>query len=497
MRGMVNDEQVRRLLKLRKREKSLATAAAKAGMDEKTARKWLGSEKLPSQCKIERCWRTRADPFSEVWSEIEEILERAPTVQAKTLFDYLCRRYEGGFQEGQLRTLQRQVKAWRAVHGKLKEVIFPQSHRPGEQAQSDFTYMGRLGVTLAGQPFDHLLYHFVLTYSNWETVMICFSESFESLSAGLQKALWELGSVPREHRPDSLTTAVHKLRHPEEFTERYRQLLDHYGLDATHSQAGQPHENGDVEQAHHRFKQAVEQELILRGSPDFASRQDYEKFLQDLLRRRNAARQKRLEAELPVMRRLPKRRIEDFSQEWVKVTRNSTIQVRHNTYSVDSRLIRERAQVRVYADHLELWYGQQKMEQMPRLRGEGRHWIQYRHVIHSLVRKPGAFRRYRYREDLFPSLLFRVAYDELREDCPKTADRQYLKILQRAATSGEQLVERALHQLLEQGRRIRAEQVEEVLQEQGGESEGWRVEIDRVELSVYDRLLGAPTEVRP
>jgi ribosomal protein S21 len=238
--------------------------------------------------------------------------------------------------------------------------------------------------------------------------MICFSESFESLSAGLQKALWELGAVPREHRTDSLTAAVHKLTHPEEFTERYRQLLDHCGLEATHSQAGQAHENGDVEQAHHRLKQTVEQELILRGSPDFASRQDYEKFLQDLLRRRNAARQKRLEAELEVMRRLPKRRIEDFSQDWVKVTRNSTIRVRHNTYSVDSRLIGERVQVRVYADHLELFYGQQKMEQMPRLRGEGRHWIQYRHVIHSLVRKPGAFRRYRYREDLFPSLLFRV-----------------------------------------------------------------------------------------
>jgi len=424
------------------------------------------------------------------------ILERATTVQAKTLFDYLSRRYEGRFQEGQLRTLQRRVKAWRAVHGEAKEVIFPQSHRPGEQAQSDFTSMGRLGVTLAGQPFDHLIYHFVLTYSNWEAVMICFSESFESLSAGLQRALWELGAVPREHRTDSLTAAVHKLSHPEEFTERYRQLLGHYGLEATRSQAGQPHENGDVEQAHHRFKQAVEQELILRGSPDFASRQDYEKFLQDLLQRRNAARQKRLEAELEVMRRLPKRRIEDFSQEWVKVTRNSTIRVRHNTYSVDSRLIRERVQVRVYADHLELWYGQQKMEQMPRLRGEGRHWIQYRHVIHSLVKKPGAFRRYRYRQDLFPSLLFRVAYDELREDCPKTADRQYLKILQRAATSGEQLVERALHQLLEQGRRIRAEQVEEVLQESGWENQGWQVEIDRVELSVYDRLLGAPAEVR-
>ena len=484
-------------MKLRKTEKTLGTAAAKAGMDEKTARKWRRSGKLPSQCRMERYWRTRADPFEEVWPEVEEVLERSPTVQAKTLFDYLCRKYKGRFQEGQLRTLQRRIKAWRAVHGEPKEVMFPQSHRPAEQAQSDFTYMGSVGVTLAGQPFDHLLYHFVLTYSNWEAGTICFSESFESLLVGLQNALWELGALPREHRTDSLTTAVHKLSHPEQFTQRYRELLDHYGLEATHSQAGQAHEIGDVEQAHHRLKQAVEQELILRGSPDFASRQDYEKFLQDLLRRRNAARQKKLKEELLRMRRLPKRRLEDFTWERVKVTRNSTIRVRHNTYSVDSRLIGEGVQVRVYADHLEVWYGEQKMEQMPRLRGEGRHWIQYRHVIHSLVRKPGAFRRYRYREDLFPSLLFRVAYDELREDCPETSDRQYLKILQWAAQTSEQRVERVLHQLLEQGRRIRAKQVQEVLQEHTGESEPWRVEIDPVELSVYDHLLARPAEVSP
>ena len=494
MHSMVNDEQVRRLTKLRKKE-TLAVAAAKAGMDEKTARKWLRSGRLPSQCIMERHWRTRGDPFVEVWPEIEAILERAPSVQAKALFDYLCRKHEGRFQEGQVRSLQRRIKTWRALHGEPQEVTFRQSHRAGEQAQSDFTYMGALGVTVAGEPFDHLLYHFVLTYSNWETVRICFSESFESLSAGLQSALWELGAVPQEHRTDSLTTAVHKLKHPERFTQRYGELLDHYRLKATHSQAGQPREIGDVEQAHHRFKQAVEQELILRGHPDFASREAYEKFLKDLLERRNAARQKKLEEELGVMRRLPKRRLEDFSRQWVKVTRNSTIRVRHNTYSVDSRLIGECVQVRVYADHLAVWYGEKKVEEMARLRGEGRHCIEYRHVIHSLVRKPGAFRRYCYREDLFPRLLFRVAYDELREDCPKTADRQYLKLLQWAAEISEEQVEKALHVLLEQGRRIRTEPVWELLEENRGEKERWQVEIDPVELSVYDCLLSYPGQV--
>jgi HEPN domain-containing protein len=246
-------------MKLRNTEKTLATAAAKEGMDEKTARKWLRKGKLPSQSLRERNWRTRTDPFEAYWEEIERILNRAPTVLVTTLFDHLCRHYPGQFQEGQLRTLQRRVKRWRACSGEPQEVFFAQRHRPGEQAQSDFTHMGRLGVTIAGEPFDHLIYHFVLTYSNWEAATICFSESFESLSSGLQNALWELGQVPREHRTDSLSSAVHQLKHPEEFTDRYRELLSHYGLKASHSQAGKAHENGDVEQAHFRFKQAVEQ----------------------------------------------------------------------------------------------------------------------------------------------------------------------------------------------------------------------------------------------
>lgn len=478
---------------MKQKEKTLAVAAAKAGMDEKTARKWLRMKKLPSEHRVERKrnWRTRRDPFKEVWPEVEQILKRAPQVQATTLFDYLGRKYPGRFQEGQLRTLQRRVKVWRAHHGKPRDVIFPQRHRPGEQAQSDYTHMGSLGVTIQSEPFDHLFYHFVLTYSNWETGMICFSESFESLSSGLQEALWEVGAIPREHRTDSLTTAVRQIKKGERFTDRYRALLEHYNLEATHSQAGQAHENGDVEQSHHRFKQAVEQELILRGSSDFAGYEEYEQFLKEIVARRNAGREKKLKEELAVMRKLPKTRLEDFGREQPRVTRNSTIRVRHNTYSVDSRLIRERVDVRLFADHLEVWYGQKKIEVIPRLRGEGKHRIEYRHVIHSLVKKPGAFRRYRYRESLFPRLMFRLAYDELRQDCPQTADRQYLKILQWAAEISEDRVDQALKTLLKKGERIRADRVKELLEEDELEIEKYAVRIDPVQASVYDSLLAA------
>jgi hypothetical protein len=482
-------------MKLRNTEKTLATAAAKAGMDEKTARKWLRKGKLPSQCLRERNWRTRTDPFEAYWEEIEKILNRAPTVLVTTLFDHLCRHYPGQFQEGQLRTLQRRVKIWRACNGEPQEVFFAQRHRPGEQAQSDFTHMGSLGVTIGGELFDHLVYHFVLTYSNWETTTICFSESFESLSAGLQNALWELGGVPREHRTDSLSSAVHQLKHPEEFTDRYQELLIHYGLKASHSQAGKAHENGDVEQAHFRFKQAVEQELLLRGHCDFVDREAYESFLREVVKRRNAARAKRLGEEIKWMKRLPDRRLEDFTRQRVRVSRESTIRVRHNTYSVDSRLTREWVEVRIFADRLALWYGQRKIDEIPRLRGSGKHRIQYRHVIHSLVKKPGAFERYRYREDLFPSLLFRVAYDELREDCPGTAVRQYLRILLWAAEMSEERVERCLRQLIEQGKRIRADEVWESLKQDSQSPEKWQLTIQPVEVAAYDHLLECAQEV--
>lgn len=481
-------------MKLIQEEETLAIAAAKAGMDEKTARKYRESGKLPSQMKLGRTWRTRKDAFEEVWPEILGILERGEAVEAKTVFDYLGRQHPGRFQEGELRTMQRRIKVWRARCGPAKEVMFVQEHRPGRQGQSDYTYMGSLGVRIAGQRFDHLLYHFTLTYSNWESVMVCFSESFESLSAGLQNAIWEVGAVPEEHRTDSLTAAVNNLKEEDEFTERYQGLMRHYGMRPSHNNPGRGHENGDVEQAHHRFKRAVDQELILRGSREFQNRGEYAAFLGEIGNRRNGGRRDKLREELAVMRRLPERRTEDWSRWRGKVSAFSTVNVKHNIYSVDSRLIGECIDIRTYAEVLEVWYGGQLIERMPRLRGTGRHHIQYRHIIDSLVRKPGAFAHYRYQSDLFPGVLFRVAYDYLREHDPAGADRQYVRILHVAAQESEQRVDEALRYLVERGEAITAERVSEWVKSPVV-FDCRRVEVEPVQLAVYDSLLERAEEV--
>lgn len=491
---MVTEQQYRRLMKLHRTERTLASAAAKAGMDEKTARKYLRLGKPPSQLRQARSYRTRRDNFAGVWRELAEMLEREPGLEALTLMEHLCREYPGQYQMGQLRTLPRRVKRWRAVAGPEREVFFPQVHPPGWQAQSDFTHMKELEVTIGGQPFDHLFYHFTLTCSNWETGTICFAESFESLAEGLQNALWELGAVPIEHRTDNLSAAIIRVGKRDELTAPYRGLLAHYGLRASHNSPGRAHENGDVEQSHHRFKRAVNQALMMRGRRDFATREEYAEFLRQLLQRRNSLRRERLATELAVLRPLPARRLEDYSVEVVKVTRNSTVTVRHNLYSVPSQLIGQRVEVRVFAEQLQVWFGGSCMARMPRLRGESRQAINYRHVIHSLVRKPGAFAHYGYQQCLFPRLLFRVAYDQLREQYPATADRQYVKLLELAATRSEEQVEATLRQLVESGTVISYERVAALCRAAATATiRPLTLQPVLIELAPYDALL-SPTE---
>jgi hypothetical protein len=489
---MVTDQQARRLWKLMKSEKTLANAAAKAGMDEKTARKYRDLGKLPSEVKAEHSWRTRPDPFAEVWDEVRAKLEINPGLEAKTLFEYLQRRYPGRFADGQLRTLQRRAKTWRALGGPPKEVFFPQEHHPGELCQSDFTRMGELGVTIQGIPFEHLIYHFVLPYSNWETGTICFSESFESLSEGMQNALWELGGVPETHRTDRLSTAVHKTDHPEEFTRRYAALLRHYGLRGRKIQAAQPNENGDVEQSHHRFKKALDQALMLRGSRDFGSREEYEALLRKLFKQINAGRRERLLEELKLLKRLPQSRLEACKRLRARVRPGSTIRVGGNVYSVDSRLIGEQVNVRLYAEYLEVWYAQRRLESIPRLRGEGKHHIQYRHIIDWLVRKPGAFENYRYRADLFPTSRFRMAYDALkRRYAPSRASKEYLRILYQAARESEAAVDDALRLLIERQESITAEAVDAIVSSGQQPPKPLDITIPEVDLAAYDAMLNA------
>jgi len=487
---MVTDQQVRRLFKLVHTTKHFGIAAAKLEMDEKTARKYVKLGKLPSEIKKEHHWRTRKDLFQDEWPKIQSKLELNPGLEAKTIFEDLQRRYPGIFSDGQLRTLQRRIKIWRASAGPAKEIFFPQIHKPGQLGQSDFTHMDKLEIMIAGKPFDHLIYHFVLTYSNWETGTICFSESFESLSEGLQNALWTLGGVPHEHRTDRLTTAVQKADHPDEFTRRYQDLLDHYRIIGCKTNPSSPHENGDVEQRHHRFKRAVDQSLLLRGSRDFTDRNEYKQFLEKLFEQLNSGRKQRFLEEQSVLRRLPERRIEACKKVTVKVGPSSTIRINHNVYSVDSRLIGERVEIRLYVERLDIWYGQKKVDTLPRLRGEGKHAINYRHIIDSLVRKPGAFENYRYRDGLFPTTRFRIAYDSLKKrHVPAVAARQYLSILYLAARVSEIAVDDALRVLIGNDLEITDEQVETMMESGQSLPCVTEVHIEAVDLSSYDELL--------
>jgi len=487
---MVTDHQVRKLMKLLASGEPLVHAAPKAGMDLKTARKYRRAGQLPSQLKAGHTWRTRSDPFQGVWDELRPLLETNPGLQAKTLFDYLQRRYPGRFQEGQLRTLQRQLKAWRALDGPPKEVFFPQVHRPGELAASDFCHLAGLGITIAGVAFDHLLYHFVLTYSNWETGSICFSESFESLSSGLQAALFELGGAPQRHRSDSLSAAVQSLAGHAAFTQRYQALLSHYGISGERIQPGHANENGDVEQRHHRFRTALDQALMLRGSRDFDRREAYAGFLRDLFAQLNRSRATRLAQELALLAPLPRTPLDVWRQLRVRVGPSSTIRVLRNTYSVPSRLIGEQVDVRVDVEHLAVWYGQRQVARLPRLRGTSQHRIDYRHVIDWLVKKPGAFANYRYRSDLFPTSRFRIAYDTLVADGAKGGEREYLALLHLAARENEAAVDAVLRRLLEEEAPIAVATVQQRLHAGQAAQPATQVHVEPVDLRAYDALLG-------
>jgi hypothetical protein len=449
---MKTDHEVRRMVNERKKGKTQAQAAAHASMSVRTARKYERLAQLPSQLKQPR-GRTRRNPFEQDWPWVQAQLERDPALQVKTLFDELCLLHPTRYQPVQLRTLQRQVALWRAQAGPAREIIFEQIHQLGRLGQSDFTHMDDLAITLAGVPFPHLLYHFVLTFSNVEAVHLCFSESFEALAEGLESCLWQLGGVPHQHRTDNLSAAVVRIERSGErhYTERYQALMDHYHMQPSTNNPGEAHENGDVEQSHYRFKDALDQAVRLRGSRDFADRAAYLRFVSDLVRLRNHTRQPRWSEERERLSPLPTMPLDPAQELRVSVSRFSTIRVLRNTYSVPSRLIGQTLTVRVRAEILERFLGATRLETLPRVRGQHQQQIDYRHLIDSLVRKPGAFAQYRYHDALFPSLLFRQAYDSLCRSQPMRADQHYLRILHLAARGSETEVETALGLLLEAG----------------------------------------------
>ena len=408
------DAQVRIVMREREKGRTQEQAAAKANLQSrKTAAKYERLGQLPSELKQPRSYRTRTDPFVGDWPEVEEMLVGAPELEAKTIFEWLCEKRPGKYQEGQLRTLQRRIADWRALH-RGKAAVLEQVHYPGAVLQTDGVWLTELGVTIQGEPFKHMLIHSVLTYSNWEWGRIAQSESLAAIKSGVQSTLRKLGYVPQIHQTDNSSAATRILSAEEQeeaegrrgYTVGYLEFVDHYGLEPRTTHLRSPHENGDVESSNGGLKRAIEQHLLLRGSRDFENIEAYEAFLQQVMEKRNRGRQERLAEEMEVMKLLPTTSLVTSREERVEVSRSSLIRVLRNTYSVPTGLIGHTVKVRIHEWHLEVYYGTKLVETLPRLVGRRKHHINYRHLIDTLLRKPGGFRNYRYRDDLFPSLVF-------------------------------------------------------------------------------------------
>ena len=473
----------------------IGQAAMKADMDRKTARRYVAAGKLPSEMKEPRWWRTRPDPFAEDWAAVTEMLAETPGLEAQTVLELLELKQPGRYNETHLRTLQRRIRRWRAEHGPAREVWFTQAHRPGEAAQTDFTSTAELGVTLAGQVFLHLLCVTVLPYSNWQWATVCLSESLAALRRGVQAALFQLGRVPRYHQTDHSTGATHQIARDaadRTFNAEYAAMMRHFGMEPRTTAVGAKEQNGDVEAGHRALKRRLEQALLVRGSRDFGGQDEYERFVAGVVRKANAARGPRVAEDIEAMRPLVVERLPEYTELVVPVASTSTIRVKSCAYSVPSRLIGERVRVRLFEHRLEVYYADKLELGCDRLRGKAAR-IDYRHVIWSLVRKPGAFARCVYRDELFPTVTFRRAYDAIQGTQPGIkGDVEYLRILHLAAGTIEADVEQALAALLADGAAVTADATKGRCTQMAAISAAPAVpalETGPVDLAAYDTLL--------
>ena len=302
---MIIDQQIKLLRYNMSKYSNQKISAAKSGMSESSARKYLKTQSLPSEMKKERHWRTHPNTFESVWNNVEGMLTVSPRLTAKTVLSHLISEYPGKFKRSNLRALQRQIKIWKSTHGPDKEVIFPQEIHPGRQSQSDYTHMDSLDITIAGQPFPHLLYHFMLPYSRWEAASLCFTESFDSLTMGYESAVWSLGKQAPEHRTDNQSAVSISIGKKRVFTDNWQEFMKHYGVSPSCNNPGKGHENGSVEKSHDLLKNAIDQELLLRGSRHFSSQEEYMNFVQLIIDGRNKERKESLAEELDLLQDLP------------------------------------------------------------------------------------------------------------------------------------------------------------------------------------------------
>lgn len=483
---MTCTEEQLRLLKKYAASHTQEIAAAKAGMSLSTAKRYLAVKQKPKRKrKPPRNWRTRKDPFVDVWDELRTMLDRDSGLEAKTLMAWLMEKYPDKFELAQERTLRRRVHDWRVLEGpERREIVFPQNIQPGRQSQSDYTHCTELQILINGNLFPHLLYHFMLPFSRWEYIWICFTESFETLTTGYGRAVRELGAVAPDHRTDNLAAAV-PIGERHVFQKRWTDYLAHFGVAPSANNPGCSNENGSVEKSHDLFKHAIDQRLRLRGSREFASVEEYDRFLQQATAERNRVRAERLAIEMPLLKPIPAVAWYEPKQYWSTVTGWSTITVGGATYSVPSRFIGQKLKILADFESVRVFYGRHLVLQAPKQESGGK-YINYRHLIFHLLRKTGAFRNYQFREELFPRLVFRTAYDALLRHNDERADKEYLKILHQAALGSEDLVAAALGKLLAESEIPTSETVKQMCELKTSVP---AVEVAEPQLEGYDKLL--------
>lgn len=413
--------QIRVYMKARELGLTQVESAAIAGFSERSGQRIEAGDHQPNRGRV-RDWRTSADPLVEVWeAELEPMLRAAPQLQPTTLFEMLQERYPGKYPQV-LRTLQRRVAAWKALHGEAKEVMFELRHEPGMMGLSDFTELKGIEITIGGKPFEHLIYHYRLAYSGWQYAQIIQGgESFIALSEGLQNALFACGGAPQQHRTDSLSAAYRNMggtRH-KPLTRLYDELCHHYRLQPTRNNTGIAHENGSIESPHGHLKNRIKQLLLLRGNYDFESIAEYQALINEAIAKLNIQHQAKFEEEKAFLQPLPKYRVPDYEVLTAKVSCRSTIDVRCVLYTVPTRLIGQKLELHLYHDRIIGYLGTQAVVHLPRLRPTDKEkrrtrCINYRHVIEGLRRKPRAFLYCVWQQELLPSNLWREVWQQLK-----------------------------------------------------------------------------------
>ena len=419
----VNDQQVRFYMTARI-TRPQTTAAAMAGISVATGRRIERDPRPPSSRKEARDYRTRPDPLEGLWDEeVVPMLVAAPTLRPITILRELARRHPDRIDDGVRRTLERRIRAWRAMHGPEREVMFRQTHVPGRMGLSDFTDMNGLGVTIAGVMLEHRLYHFALVYSGFEHgEVVLGGESYTALASGLAAALTILGGAPAEHRSDSLSAAFRNLCADDagDITRRFADLTAHYGMLATRNNRGVAHENGSIESRHGHVKDRIDQALMLRGSRGFDTLDAYRSFVAGVIADHNRRHAGTIEIERAHLRALPPAPPSTWEEASVRVTSSSGFSFRHAFYTVPSRLIGHRLHLRVHDDRIEAYLGAVHMLTLPRGRAPSKraprtttHVVDYRHIIGSLRAKPGALAGLTYRDALWPRTAYRRSWEAL------------------------------------------------------------------------------------